>query len=83
MEIIRHTKDLSVSQDMADFISYINESVESCVICEKIRNMQHILRYSKKRCDLPCNNYYSPGTPLSEMLFYENDDTNSQNFMIY
>jgi len=83
MEIIRHTKDLNVSDDMADFISYINESIESCVICEKIRNRQHILRYSKKRSDIPCYNYYAPGTKLEDMLFYEKEDANSKNFMIY
>ncbi len=83
MEIIRHSKDLTLSKDMADFIGYLNESVESCVIADKIRNREYLLRYNGKQNNLPVYSYYAPGTKLADMLFYEKENENSTNFMIY
>ena len=83
MEIIKHTKDLNVSADMADFISYLNESVESCVVEEKIRNREYMIQHAMGQTDLPIRSYYAPGTKLEDMLFWEKEDSNSTNFMIY
>ena len=68
MDIIKHTKDLNTFVEISDFIDYLNESLECCVVIEKIRNKKYVLHNARRRSNLPVYNYYEPGTSLSDLL---------------
>ena len=68
MQVVKHIKDLKVSDELSRLMDYLNENVQSRVVIEKIKDKNHMLKTLKSNNPISLQGYFEAGASVKYFL---------------